>query len=404
VTRQARIVRALWLATTLGSVVLVILVATLMDEVDGEPELTALFAMLGFDAFAFASMAALIERRRPGNRVALVLAATGPLLVLTFCGFAVGALRYESHGPDDLLGGLFATIGGSTLGPALFVAVPTLAVLFPDGLLPGPRWRVPFGTALGAVIAASVVFLVQPGPVNTGLPDNPFGIESEVVVALGAIAAPLLSLAILAGSALAVAAVATRFRRSHGLERQQVKWLLGAVTVILITLPASFVDGNGDAGFTLLDAIAVSSLALLPISVGIAITRYRLYEIDRLISRTIGWALVTGILVAVFALLVVGLQAVLSPVTEENTLAVAASTLLAASLFQPLRVRVQRAVDRRFNRSRVNADDTVASFAAHVRNEVDLVRLRTALVATAHEAVRPAGSAIWLRGPRGASR
>ena len=131
-----------------------------------------------------------------------------------------------------------------------------------------------------------------------------------------------------------------------------------------------------DAGLYLMLLVFYTGILAMPITIGIAILRYRLYEIDRLISRTIGWALVTGILVAVFALLVVALQAALTPVTDESTLAVAASTLVAFALFQPLRRRVQRAVDRRFDRARYDGQRTTAVFADRVRNEVDLVTLR----------------------------
>ena len=129
---------------------------------------------------------------------------------------------------------------------------------------------------------------------------------------------------------------------------------------------------------------------------GVAILRYRLYEIDRLVSRTIGWALVTGVLAVVFVALVVTLQAILAPVTKENTLAVAASTLIAFALFQPLRRRVQRAVDRRFDRARYDGQRTVDAFAGRLRTEVDLPTLREALAATADEAVRPSTAIVWL--------
>ena len=145
----------------------------------------------------------------------------------------------------------------------------------------------------------------------------------------------------------------------------------------------------------------IISLSLIPVAIGIAILRYRLYEIDRIISRTIGWAVVTGLLVAVFAVVVVVLQAVLAPFTNENTLAVAASTLVAfAALFQPLRRRVQRAVDRRFDRARYDGQRTVDAFAEHLRSDVDLASLRGSLAATADQAVRPASASVWLS-PRG---
>ena len=147
-------------------------------------------------------------------------------------------------------------------------------------------------------------------------------------------------------------------------------------------------------------SVGFIGLIALPIAIGIAILRYRLYDIDRLISRTIGWAMVTGLLVALFAGLVVVLQAPLAPLTKENTIAVAASTLVAFALFQPLRRRVQRAVDRRFDRARYDGQRTVDAFAERLRNEVDLGTLRGALVATAEGAVRPTGAGLWLR-PRG---
>ena len=372
-------------------------IGTLLIVVVSALDLALVFAILAVDMIAFATMGLVIERRRPGNRIARVLVAAGALLVLAFSGFVIGAARYLTHRMDDVIGGFFAMVGGSTLGLALFVAVPMLALLFPDERLPGPRWRVPVAIILGAMVASAVIFTVQPGPVNIGLAENPIGIDSELVVALGKLALPLETLGILAGAVLAVAAVATRFRRSTGLERQQVKWLLWAVVLIGLTLPASIADGNGEDGFTILDAVAVSSLSLLPISVAIAITHYRLYEIDRIVSRTIGWAIVTGILVAVFAGLMVALQAVLAPVTKENTLAVAASTLVAFALFQPLRRRVQRAVDRRFDRARYDGQRTVEAFAERLRGQVDIGNLQGEIARVARDTVRPASASVWLR-------
>ena len=147
--------------------------------------------------------------------------------------------------------------------------------------------------------------------------------------------------------------------------------------------------------------VALVAAAGIPIAVGIAILRYRLYDIDRLISRTIGWAVVTAVLVAVFVGGVVVMQAALAPVTRENTFAVAVSTLVAFALFQPLRRRVQRVVDRRFDRARYDGQRTTAVFAERVRNEVDLGTLHAELVATAAEAVRPTGAGLWLRTRRG---
>ena len=143
--------------------------------------------------------------------------------------------------------------------------------------------------------------------------------------------------------------------------------------------------------------MSVATLPLAALAVAIAVLRYRLYDIDRIVSRTIGWALVTVILGAVFVGVIIGLQALLAPVTDENTLAVAASTLLAAALFQPLRARVQRAVDRRFNRARVDAQAAVDAFGVQLRDEIDLGSLQRHLVTTIEATVSPDGAALWIR-------
>ena len=395
---------ALCVATTVGGIAMVRTIATMLAGLGEGPQLAVLFGVLTLGATAYAVVGVLIDRARPGNRIAWVMAVSGALIVLAFTGFGIGASRYALYGPDDTIGGLFGAIGAATLGPALFVAIPMLATLFPDGRLPGPRWRLPFGFAFGAIIASSTIGLVQPGPVDAELPVNPFVIDQPLVVASEDIGLALLPLALLGGALLGAAAVATRYRRSHGIEREQVKWLLGAVTVIALFLPASFVDGSGDSGFTPLDAVAMSCLCLLPLSVGVAITRYRLYEIDRLISRGLAWALLTGLLVATFAGSILVLQTVLAPMTNNDTLAVAASTLVAAALFQPLRTRIQRAVDRRFNRARVDAQRTIDGFGAHLRDEVDLARLQDTLVTVVDATVRPDLVTIWLRGSGASGR
>jgi uncharacterized membrane protein YbhN (UPF0104 family) len=141
----------------------------------------------------------------------------------------------------------------------------------------------------------------------------------------------------------------------------------------------------------------VATLPLAALAVAVAVLRYRLYDIDRILSRTIGWALVSLILASVFVGVIIGLQALLAPVTENNTLAVAASTLLAAALFQPLRVRVQRTVDRRFNRSRVDAQRTIDTFGIQLRDEVDLAALQRQLLETVEGAVNPDRTALWIR-------
>ena len=189
-----------------------------------------------------------------------------------------------------------------------------------------------------------------------------------------------------------------RWRRGDRVQRQQIKWLAAIVSLGAVVLPMSFiVPTESDEATAVVSGLTVLSLFALPVVIGVAVLRYRLYEIDRIISRTISWTLTTGLVVAMFAAVVIGLQGPLAEVTGGNTLAIAGSTLLAAAVFQPIRRRVQRSADRRFDRGRYDSQQTVDSFADRLRNEIDLVTLRSALVSTADEAVRPATSNVWLR-------
>jgi hypothetical protein len=279
-----------------------------------------------------------------------------------------------------------------------------IPLLFPDGHLPGPSWR-PVAYAMATMMALGIgsALLTDDSTEDFGraLP-NPTaigGTAEEVLEAVDSIATiPLLVLL-----AMGIASVVVRFRRSVGVERLQLKWFLAAVGLVvasMIGMAALFFLGLQDlsnASYFVFNVI----IGLVPIAIGIAVLRYRLYEIDRLISRTIGWALVTGLLVGAFALLVLGSSAVLEPLTGGNTLAVAGSTLVVALLFAPLRRRVQRAVDRRFDRSRYDGERTLAAFGERLRYEVDLPTIRADVLATVETSVRPSRVGLWLRNPGG---
>ena len=180
-----------------------------------------------------------------------------------------------------------------------------------------------------------------------------------------------------------------------------MKWVAAAAALVALAM-LTYGLSAGPSQYSEAGDFSVGlALALFPVAIGIAILRYRLYEIDRLISRTISWALTTGAIAALFAGVVIGLQGILGPVTGGNTLAVAGSTLVAATVFQPLRRRVQGAVDRRFNRARYDAQRTADGFAERLRNSVDLETLRLALSATADGSVHPSSSSVWLRNVTG---
>jgi len=167
------------------------------------------------------------------------------------------------------------------------------------------------------------------------------------------------------------------------------------VTVGLFFLAMAAPQPFGDIGWV----GAIVSITLVPLAIGIAVLRYRLYEIDRIISRTVGWTIVTGALVAAFAVLVVGLSGALATFAQGQTVAVAAATLLVFALFQPVRRRVQRAVDRRFDRARFDAERTAAAFSTRIRDEVDMATLTGDLAFTTQTALAPAALAVWIRNP-----
>jgi hypothetical protein len=248
-----------------------------------------------------------------------------------------------------------------------------------------------------AIPVGVINFLFAPGPIVAfAWLDNPLGVPGFPSAIGGAVAYVAMLILLLAG----VAAMVKRFRFGGPVQRAQVKWVAAASVLLLVT------EVGNVATFDPADPYAQpwwilaasASLALVPIAIGIAILRYRLYEIDRIISRTIGWAILTGVLIFVFMGVVLGLQGLFAPVTAGDTLAVATSTLLTAALFAPLRGRVQRAVDRRFNRGRVHAERMIDDFGNQLRDEVDLGRLHGLTLGTAVAAVEPDRAAMWLRG------
>lgn len=350
---------------------------------------------VGMLSISSATVGAVIVWRVPHNRVGRTLLVGAVLLETVFAawpGAIAGALAAAA--PEVVLGAIvwWANVA---LYVALFLLFPVVGLIFPDGRLPGPRWRLPFLAVSATLALGAILVTIAPAPqdLEPSIP-NPFALRGIPAV-VGELGVALSIFAIAAGFGMAVAAVATRFRRSRGAERAQVKWVLAALAFMAIAFPVSFLTDIGPAELVDLGSALVG--ALMPVSIGIAILRYRLYEIDRLISRTVSWALVTGVLAAVFAGLVVGLQAVFADITQGQTLAVAASTLVAFALFQPVRGRVQRAVDRRFDRARYDSERTAAAFAERLRDRVDLAGLEADVASTVRAALRPSAVGVWTR-------
>ena len=366
----------------------------------GSAEVVAFAGLIGLWGVANATVGAIIASRRPENRIGRILMTGGPLIVSVFLGFMISAFRGLTAGPTDLLGALAGWWAAVTIFPAILIAWPLVAILFPDGRLPGSNWRWPVAVVAGGEIAISAINAVTVGPVSVGLPDNPFGLlrlSTGVVAFLGAVGAGLVIMSL----ALALTAIGLRWHRGNRMLRAQLKWLLGALAIGGILFPLTF---GGDVA-TAVDLVGVASPTLVPIAIGIAVLRYHLYDIDRIISRTLTYGLLTVALFGVYAVGFAILQTVLTPLTSGGgPIAVAASTLAAFALFQPLRRRIHEAMDRRFNRSRYDAQVTVNGFAAQLRDEVDLERLSGNLRAVIGSSLAPTSVGVWLRSPERRAR
>jgi len=250
-----------------------------------------------------------------------------------------------------------------------------------------------------------LAFAVRPGPLDDELTiPNPFGISGPIGDLARAVTDvfvwPLVTLALASFTALV-----TRFVRARGDERQQLKWVAYAATIMAVGMAAGLVVGLAEKGddpaFSWLFHVTLLGLGLIPVAAGIGILRYRLYDLDLLINRTLVYAALSATLAAVYIGLVIALQGVLSGFTGGNSLAVAASTLAVAALFQPVRRRIQNAVDRRFYRSRYDAQRTLAAFSSRLRHEVDLAHLTDELRGVVAETLQPASVSVWLRSAPG---
>jgi hypothetical protein len=243
------------------------------------------------------------------------------------------------------------------------------------------------------LVLAALSSPLLPGPPADGLRPNPIAIPAlEGVLRLAyATAGAFLFGVILA----ALVSLIARFRRATGSERQQLKWF-GYGTALLLLLPVSGLVGAklpDPAG----DLTAAAIVSALPVTIGIAVLRYRLYDIDRLVNRTVVYGLLTVLLAGVYAGLVFALSQLLNPADQQSALAVAASTLVVAALFQPARRRIQGLVDRRFNRRRYDAARTVAAFSTRLRDQIELATLSTELLAVVDQTMQPTQASLWLR-------
>jgi hypothetical protein len=348
----------------------------------------------------FGLVGAFIVARRPRNRLGWLFCAVG--LTWAVQGFASA---YGAHALRDAPGTLPGGVTLAWIGHALDPLAPVLLLfyvplLYPDGRLPSRRWRVGVWVSVVLVMVSVAAMGFHPAPLTADdvpVAANPLGIAGAagLLDALEAVVTLLFAPLTLA----AYASLVLRFRRADGIVRQQLKWFLFvyiSLVVFLVLLILGGLSGIPPSIWTVDLPLGLLILGV-PVSLGLAIMRYRLYEIDRFISRTVSYAVLTGLLVAAYLGAVFALQELLRPAIGESQLAVAGATLLVAALFQPARRRVQGAVDRRFNRARHDAQRAVDEFRARMRDEVGLDQLGIELVSAVNQTVQPTGTNLWLR-------
>jgi hypothetical protein len=345
----------------------------------------------------YAVVGVVIARRQPRNPIGWILLVFILLLVLsTDVGdYAVLAYRPGHHLPFAPV----AVVLQPLWGPAILI-FPLVILLFPDGRLASRRWRWVLLVYAGAGVCVTAVLFV-PGIIAVARHDVHLDSFGDLVVtsqpaaairvaeAVGLILIGVFWLSFVGHQVLS-------WRRATGERRQQLKWLASGAAITVGLVAVSF----GIPSTSVAGQILGLGLAGLPVSIGVGILKYRLYDIDRIISRTLAYAIVTGLLIGVYAGLVLLATSVLA---FSSSVAVAAATLTAAALFSPLRRRIQRIVDRRFNRSRYDAEETTVAFAGRLKEAVDLDSVHDDLVNVVQQALEPAHMSVWMSRHHGPS-
>ena len=345
-----------------------------------------------------ALLGGLIASRRPDNRYGWLwcvfgLSTSALALGTTYAAYAVATGR-ELGSPDPLI-----LLGGTAWG-FTFTLFPFLFLLFPDGSLPSPRWRFVARGAAGGGIASVVASPFLPGNVGIAPVANPLAATGLLVAVVQSLTYGGVLVLFLATILSALSLVA-RFRRASCVQRQQIKWFAYAASLVGAHIVFTGVLGRELPGVWH-QVLEMATLAGLYLAVGIAILRYRLYDIDRIINHTLVYAALSAVLAGVYALCVVVLPALVGAGSESD-LVVAGSTLLVAALFTPARRRIQGFIDRRFYRSRYDAHKTVEAFGERLRNEVRLGEVSGDLLAVVKATLQPARASLWLRGDEGST-
>jgi MFS family permease len=348
-------------------------------------------------ALVFAAVGLLVTLRQPRNSMGWLLLAGGVLIALNFAASFYTVLDYRLGHHLPL--GTVALVLQPSWAPGI-VSFGLAVMLFPDGRLPSPRlrWILRIYLGIGAVWVGGAVAItigaIVAGHVRVDSTGNLVNIDDpHGATAWWGIAQIVFFVLLIIVGVGSLAGQVVRFRRSSGERRQQLKWLLSGIVAAMPGLALSIALGGATGWLDVLGGFSFAFLAALPLGIGVAVLRYRLFDIDRLISRTLAYGAVTALLAGAYVGLVLLATRELAFSSE---VAVAVSTLAAAAAFNPVRRWVQHLVDRRFNRSRYDADLTVAAFAARLQDDVDIASVRADLAGTVQRALEPEHMSVWM--------
>jgi hypothetical protein len=361
-------------------------------------------ALIDLVVLGLVALGLLVAYRRPGNPIGWIIAGAG---VTGLASDFVDSYAFYTliTDPGSLPGGeVMAWLSNWIFIPVIFAAPAMLFLLFPDGNLLSRRWRPVFWIVILTTCAAMTSSILQPvlDEAPFAAVANPLGVDPPraLLATLSNLGWPGMAASLL----VSAFAMILRLRRSRGVERQQLKWIAAAAAVLPLASAAGIVSYY--LGYKLVAGLTAGySVVPIFLAAGYAILRYRLYDIDVVINRTLVYGLLTATLALVYLGVVAVLQRLLTPmVGQGGQLAIVASTLAIAALFNPLRRRIQRFIDRVFYRNKYDAARTLKEFGARLRDETDLESLSDELVAVTRETMRPAHVSLWLRSPERRSR
>ena len=382
---------ALWLVTfgccAAGLAVTLAIYRPLTLGVLVEGALYAFFFVLGF-----ATVGLVLTLRRPENPIGWLYGAAGLAWAYTVPLEPWVDQLIREHQALPFAAKVVVATGSLGWAPPIALGVTLPALLLPNGHLRSRRWRLVVVASVTGAVLATVAGTLAPGPLEERGIDNPFGLAGPA----GSVAATLTLVGVLLhwwSLPPAAVCLVLRFRSSHGVERQQMRWVAAGAAAAVAGLVVSVPSGLGVAP-DWISHVVYPALLCPPVAIGVAVLRYRLYDLDRVVSRTLAYGLLTVLLGLGYAAVVLGLGRLLP---ESSSLAVAAATLAVVAAFAPLRRRVQDLVDRRFNRRRYDAAGTVEAFAARLRDQVDLDALHGELLAVVDQTMQPTRASLWLR-------